>query len=256
MNEKKFNRLVNNPRHIPSVFNYCDRWCKHCPLTLRCSVFAVGEIEDKDHHPPHNKSDESLWPRLESLQPLADKLLKDHADHPGIPVAKNPRFNKVAERTLRKSTLGAAAQRYMEFAHEFVKEWGGPEETPEKLLTLPAIANSPVTLTEAFDIIAWFHYMIPVKLSRALSHDELDEEMENDPEMKDMPRDQDGSAKIALIAIDRSILVWAALSQIETLTATALPALVTLDRLRRNVEKQFPKARPFIRPGFDTLRFR
>jgi hypothetical protein len=38
MNPKRFFRIVNNPRHIPSIFNYCDRWCERCPLTLRCSV--------------------------------------------------------------------------------------------------------------------------------------------------------------------------------------------------------------------------
>ena len=70
------------------------------------------------------------------------------------------------------------------------------------------------------------------------------------------PRDQDGSAKVALLGIDRSILAWALFSQLEAFTSTALPAMLTLDRLRRNVEKAFPKARPFVRPGFDTLRFK
>jgi acyl dehydratase len=80
--------------------------------------------------------------------------------------------------------------------------------------------------------------------------------MENDPELKDMPKDSDGSAKIALIAIDHSIIAWAVLStRLPELHQTSLHAMLTLDRLRRAVEKDVPNARPFVRPGFDTVRF-
>jgi hypothetical protein len=71
-----------------------------------------------------------------------------------------------------------------------------------------------------------------------------------------MPRDQDGSAKLALIVIERSILAWAVLSLHEPAFAeTALSAMLTLRRLRAAVEKEFPKARGFVRPGFDTVAF-
>jgi hypothetical protein len=33
---------------------------------------------------------------------------------------------------------------------------------------------------------------------------------------------------------------------------TILDLLVHLDRLRRKIEKTFPDARAFVRPGFDT----
>jgi hypothetical protein len=114
MTDRNFRRIINNPRHIPSIHNYCDRWCERCPFTLRCSVYAMEAAVDKDK-PPHNRADESLWPRLEA--------------------------------------------------------W-----------------------------TAFFHHA---------------------------PQFQD----------------------------TALPAILTLHRLRRGIEKQFPKARPFQRPSFDTVRF-
>jgi len=62
MNFKKFSRIVNNPRHLPGVHNYCDRWCERCPLTLRCSVFAVGQLAFKEE--PHDPRKETLWERL------------------------------------------------------------------------------------------------------------------------------------------------------------------------------------------------
>ena len=248
MSRKRFFRLVNNPRHIPGIHNYCDRWCERCPLSLRCSVFAVGEVEDGKE--PHEKKNELLWPRLQALRPTAEELLTKHAGHPGIARAEDPKFQNLNEE-LGSSTLGAAATRYMEFAHRFV------EDNRKTLHKQPPAAGDPgVTPAECFDIIAWYHTLTPVKLSRALHRDELDEELENDPDFKDMPRDSDGSAKVVLLTIDRTILAWTGLHlHVSELQETALCAMLTLSRLRRGVDKAFPQARPFVRPGFDTLRY-
>ena len=69
-----------------------------------------------------------------------------------------------------------------------------------------------------------------------------------------MPRDADGSAKVSLIGIDRSIGAWRALWQHFPEEEDAiLPILVHLERLRRTVEAAFPDARAFFRPGFDGM---
>ena len=61
-----------------------------------------------------------------------------------------------------------------------------------------------------------------------------------------------GTAKIALIAMDRSISAWAGMR--ETLGDEAdrlLDLLAQLASLRRDAEDLFPEARAFVRPGFD-----
>src|SRR4029078_3464222 len=58
---------------------------------------------------------------------------------------------------------------------------------------------------DAREGIQWYQYQIAVKTMRALSGRK--EELE-DPEIADFPRDSDGSAKVALIGIDRSIAAW------------------------------------------------
>jgi len=249
MDEKKYFRLVNSPRHIPGIFNYCDRWCERCPFTLRCSVFAVGAEMERDQA-PHDRTQENLWPRLETAGTLAGQLLARHADHPGVGLEKHPLF-KTHDRPVDSHRIGAAAKRYMEFAHKFVKAHQN---------SLPQRAPDPhvhaVSIAEAFEVIATYHMLLTVKLSRALSHDEFDEEMESNPEFAGMPRDQDGTAKLALILIERSILAWAVLSLHEpALAPTALSAMLTLHRLKPAVEKEFPQARAFVRPGFDTVAF-
>jgi hypothetical protein len=54
MNFKKFSRLVNNPRNISGIYNYCDRWCERCPFTLRCATYSVS-LPGEDKRPPHNR---------------------------------------------------------------------------------------------------------------------------------------------------------------------------------------------------------
>jgi hypothetical protein len=82
----------------------------------------------------------------------------------------------------------------------------------------------------------------------------IEADLRKRPEILDgLLRDSDGSAKVALIAIDRSIAAWGAMrNHFPEQEDTILDLLVHLDRLRRKIEKTFPDARAFVRPGFDT----
>ncbi len=80
---------------------------------------------------------------------------------------------------------------------------------------------------------------------------------EDDPEFEAAlaaaeQNDSDGSAKVALIAIERSIGAWTRLrAHLPDRADELLDLLVMLDRLRRATDAQFPAARAFKRPGFD-----
>ena len=97
------------------------------------------------------------------------------------------------------------------------------------------------------DVIAWFHMMIHVKAMRALHG-----LAEDDPAERDWSPDYDGSAKVALLGIDRSHTAW--LDLVETGVASASEVATFLDDLvwlRAALERTFPRARSFVRPGFD-----
>jgi hypothetical protein len=73
--------------------------------------------------------------------------------------------------------------------------------------------------------------------------------------MKQFPKDSDGSAKIALIAMDRSISAWAGLREaLGDDPDGILDLLAQLAAIRRQTEKIFPEARAFVRAGFDEPR--
>jgi hypothetical protein len=74
--------------------------------------------------------------------------------------------------------------------------------------------------------------------------------VEKDP----IQNDSNGKAKVALIAIDRSIAAWGKLSLLLSEKAGGImPILSHLEALRRHTEQTFPHARDFIRPGFDEV---
>lgn len=249
MDERKYNRIVNNPRHIPGIHNYCDRWCECCLFTLRCSVFAVEEVLTKGK-PERYPGIANLWPRLEAAAEFAGGMLKEGLEHPGVEVVKDPILKKKSNRPTDTHRLGVASKRYMEFAHAFINKY-------EKVISkLPADKGvHAVSAAEALQVIAWFHMMIMVKLSRALSQREYEDDFDEE-EVEGMPRDEDGSAKIALIGMDRCIIAWAILAlHVPEHVEAARSAMVTLHRLRVGVEKEFPKARLFVRPGFDDHTF-
>jgi len=110
--------------------------------------------------------------------------------------------------------------------------------------------EEPDPLEEAVQVIRWYQHQIYVKLMRAI-RGKMEEKTEI---MDDYAKDSDGSAKISLIALDRSIAAWGEIHKHLPLhDNNTIDILTHLDRLRRKVEKVFPDARAFIRPGFDKI---
>ena len=70
--------------------------------------------------------------------------------------------------------------------------------------------------------------------------------------LTDTQSDADGSIKIALIAIDRSMMAWTNLLSNENATQIH-PLISLLETIRQNTEKKFPNAGDFVRPGFDEI---
>jgi hypothetical protein len=123
------------------------------------------------------------------------------------------------------------------------------ERRVEKGLVSVATAKGElVRLNDCVEVIRWYQAFIYVKICRAFMS--LVEE-EDDRSLAAF-RDSSGSAKVALIAIERSLAAWVALRDMfPEETDSILEILVQLDRLRRSVKKKFPRAKSFKRPGFD-----
>jgi hypothetical protein len=109
-------------------------------------------------------------------------------------------------------------------------------------------AAEATVVGDALEVVQWYRFFIDVKLQRAVAG-RVDEAIEG---ADGFPSDADGSAKVALIAVDRSLGAWAKLREhLPAAEDEILDVLVQLARLRTVAEREFPRARAFQRPGFD-----
>jgi hypothetical protein len=143
-----------------------------------------------------------------------------------------------------KHVICRAAKSYSKMVEDWFKEREG------LFFETAAPATEGVDLEEALEVIQWYQYFIAAKVTRAI-WGKMEEEEEGCDEFAS---DSDGSAKIALIAIDRSISAWAVIHYHNHRYAEeALEMISFLDRLRQAIEQTFPRARSFVRPGFDRI---
>jgi hypothetical protein len=148
------------------------------------------------------------------------------------------------DRALRNDPLAVESFRYIGNAQNWLSQH--PEEVPE---------NTP--LGDALAVVRWYQHFIHVKFCRALSwFPEYDLDLEEDEswreETDEIPSDSDGSAKIAIIGIERSISAWSALRELlADQRDPIIQMMAQLVRIRALADRTFPNARQFHRPGFD-----
>jgi hypothetical protein len=232
--------LASNPNLISGIYNYCDRWCERCPLTSRCLVYAS---EQQDEVSPQNQDipNAAFWHKLISIMDETRELIAVWANQAGIDLSQSADDNQTPSKRKRLNVgnhpLSKAGKNYANAASDWFRE-------------LEQTSDNEKSDTEAREIIQWYQYQIAVKTIRALSS--RNEEEQDDPELADQPKDSDGSAKVALIGIDRSIAAWRLMQlSLHERAEIVVPLILQLARLRNRLEKHFPDARSFVRPGFD-----
>jgi hypothetical protein len=217
---KKYSDLVRkhvaNLRHIRGIFNYCDRWCERCAMTSRCSVFAINQ----EHCPDARARDADnarFWKKLSELFQGTLEMIREDAERQKISLESNDIQALAAEERRRESAVEEhdcprAAKRYADMVDVWFKS-AKPLFAEKKValesqarMQLPGTnpASEAARLKDAAEVVQYYQHQIWVKLMRAVGS-LLEEESEA---LDEYPKDSDGSAKVALIGIDRSISAW------------------------------------------------
>jgi hypothetical protein len=226
--------------YIDFISAYCDSWCERCPLTARCSDFAVkcalpmcdddlGEAIELAIGParvpgarPQESIEERMAEALDGYAPTEKELAEigDEIDARRARVRRHPLSEMSRD-------YAVAGDRWLDSASGAV------------------VANA-----DALAVVQWDLHLIPVKISRALSG--YDEHPQGAPfEAEAVQSDWNGSAKVALISIERSERAWRELAEERHCeAATALADI--LAKLRHRMIVEFPRAMAFRRPGFDA----
>ena len=247
MQRRTLTELANNPDLIAGIYNYCDRWCERCPLTSRCLVYAT-EQEDDDSPESRDVRNEAFWRKLgaiflETREMVVEWAREARVDLTGPAEGEEKRSHR-RRQLIDNHPLAKSGKKYANAASDWFREF---DQTIE-ISDLRATENEREHLEDAREVIQWYQYQIAVKTIRALSG----RREEEDPELADFPKDSDGSAKVALIGIDRSIAAWRLMQLSLPERADSIVTLILqLERLRYRLENGFPQARRFIRPGFD-----
>jgi hypothetical protein len=260
MRKKKLVELASDPRFIAGVYNYCDRWCERCPLTARCLNFAMSEERFGEPETLDTRN-EAYWQKLkevlqETLELISDTAREHGIDPDAIDTGSVAGKERMDQEVAENHEVCRAAKGYATMTDDWFREVGelfsqgekgsGPEwETHDD-----GACEEGAGLRQALEVVRWYQHMVFVKLARAFRSKTVEDQGRD----LGYARDSDGSAKVALIAIDRSIAAWGNVRNRFPFQNKAIQdMLFQLERLRKKVEHTFPEARAFLRPGFDKI---
>ena len=264
MDQDYLDNLTQNSDFIPGIYNYCNRWCEKCSFTARCMYFAMSEEEFIN---PDNEdlNDKEYWERLHGVFKFTLNMLKDTAEKEGINLDDKDREQSLTkeeielEESIRNNECVQLSKEY----DTLVKKWfslsGDVFQNTENYLhtqyseglsDIDPMEETEKIMDEA-EMVRWYQCQIYVKLARAVRSSK-----KKTPEiLEDMPRDADGSAKVALLGMDSSINAWKHLTEYLPGCSNTITELISfLEVLRNKTEIKFPEARSFVRPGFDDLK--
>ena len=214
---------------IVSIFNYCDRWCEACAFTSRCRLFADVARVEAALDPNLKAVAEAPRCRKTCLRPLRSGCRRS---------SRRPTRSRAGQRL--KRSLAAAEPRFLP-GHESicvrarayclgVHQWlRGREDTRH------------AQPTDSIAVVAWFASLNASKIHRALTG------LAEDDGDREYPPDHDGSAKVAIIGIERSRAAWRQLVESGVVSeAQAQPFLGELSWLLTRLDEVFPMARAFV----------
>jgi len=262
MDKDELLKRVKDKRYISGIYNYCDQWCERCQFTSRCLNCTLveeqfGDLQEKD------ELNDVFWRRFAEMLQNTLTMVKEMAKERGLDIDSID-FEKGYdnEDSIIENPLADLISHTSENYSKTVNDWFYSneqilleKEDEINRIRLISSQNNPVkeaaNISDAIEIIRWYQYQIHIKLKRAnesISDESID--------YGDFQKDSDGSAKVALIGIDRSISAWDILLPHFSDQGRQIIDLITLlENIKNRVEIQFPNARDFIRPGFDEKEF-
>lgn len=222
--------LARDPTFIPLVYNYCDMWCERCRLTARCLLFAAQALPAR---PKGSRAGAAAGSALGGLE-MARALLETAGPGTEAIAAINVKLadpDAPPERCALGHPLEFLARHYAIQAGSYLNS------VPEQIAG-DRPEDSP------FEVVSWFHILIAAKTYRSLVS------AHGAAEAPELHFDALGSAKLVLVAIDRSLGAWQAIAAADA-DARVSGLIELLEALRTGVEIRFPEARAFVRPGLD-----
>lgn len=240
-----------NEHLISGIHNYCDRWCERCLFLDRCSL---GVIERKRWAKGKDWRPEDFMRELDALfdEPAGEASWMEEMDFSMEEQAEEEVPD--AQTEARQKDLRERGMHYFRAVRAFLDSQQARLE--ERRVDLAGMRpegpdqQDRSALAEALEVISWYLHFMFVKANRAVSG--LDD-MHEDHWDGAQQSDANGSAKLAILAAQRSIGAWRMVHRHWPDQGEMIAGFIRqLDQFRRIMERDFPDWQQFIRPGFDT----
>lgn len=236
-------------KFIPSIYNYCDRWCERCEYTGQCRLFSM-EVERNERSESSDPND--FTKELHKSFTETIKMIEEYAGKFGIDISS---LEEVPEKEHVDTPLSFLSAKYFQDASAYLKKLREEIKTSgsENAAVSAIIPQNPgmrelLEILECFEIIQWYHSMIPVKLERANSS-LRDMDTKDKDELKYARYDTDGSAHVAYKSILKSMTALGKIhSWTDQLKEETLNLIIDAGRIKSLIEKEFPGALTFVWP--------
>ena len=243
---------------ITGIYNNCDRWCEKCEQQLRCMSFVMGKkIEEKggfNFEREGHREDESIWARLKEVFESTYEVLHELAEERGLDVEDiyasenidREFWGEDYEGTPREQVYQKLESSDLLRICSIYEYWA--DKCLEQLYEIINDKEKNELLEEALEVVGWYPDLIQAKIRRALYGYHY-----HTANKSKTTEDYNGSAKVALIGVERSIENWKIIQPLCPAYQKEIShLLVVLEQLRSDADEYFPKARTFVRPGFDN----
>ncbi|MEZ4959888.1 MAG: hypothetical protein R2830_08720 [Saprospiraceae bacterium] len=242
--------MEENEHYIDSIYNYCDRWCERCKYTARCYSFQM-DVEDGIDPLYKDLSDEEIWAQVGKRLAQTFELLRQHAAEAGIDLDNLPDVEEEppSERAARlEAQCEDIHKEYIESCRLFFEENKAYfEEKGQETISWvemglsgeqEALAKWEEVKAQS-EVIHWYTFFIGVKMRRAIGGlDDMHEDHWGSPEQSDANR----TARIVMLAIERSMAAWQAmLDAFPEKEDGIIQVLALLSKFRRMVVTNFPR---------------
>ncbi|WP_340112004.1 hypothetical protein [Maribellus mangrovi] len=240
--------LANNENLVPGIYNYCDRWCERCTMTKKCLTYLhEQEMKEGTGHKSPDEENKNFWEQIRVAWEVTMEMIEEDAERLNIDLddVEDMELPEHIETPLeaKAKEYGTKMYNWLDENQPFIKEQA------EKLVMINDEA-SMIKYKDAMEVIQWYSSFIGAKVHRA--HLDL-EERKNDPNDEfNIYSDNLGSAKIAIIAIERSMDALSVFyNDFKEKEDDILKFLVELSTIKKQLLQTFPGVMEFKRPGFD-----
>lgn len=247
---------------IPNIYLYCDGWCEKCGYS---SVCEVNEFHDnRNNLTIHDKNNLQFWSDfMKSLTEIKNAIIsigeKEDVDWNNYDGIQRRTRHDLFQGKKVVGDLLPAGRLYEDFVDDWIDAMGengkivvdnnvSPPEfkVSKKYNSFENIDN----INNSISILIYYQLKIYLKLSRTI----YTSSKEKDNDNSDLPS-SNGTAKTLIEMLERSLVSWHNIYDAFGDDASGIEkkAMIHLIKLIKNIERDFPDARGYMRPGFDGL---